>query len=250
MARETCRPAPDVSTRQLADELERQFLEWRQLQTAGRIEDLAFVTTSSPGDANRAEFVRPLQQADGLWFCGGDQGPLAELLIDRLRPTLFQEAALGILRRGGVVGGSSAGLAVMADVMIDGGDPEGGRPAAAELSRGLGALQHVLAEQHFDARSGRIERLTALLRDHKRLANFSPTSRPRQMVGLAVEEDTALIVERNHLRVTGKKLAHVFLQAADPRIVTWHALRPGDAAILRDGRDRLVLQLEDWHFAD
>lgn len=136
MARETCRPAPDVSPRQLADELERQFLEWRQLQTAGRIEDLAFVTTSSPGDANRAEFVRPLQRADGLWFCGGDQGPLAELLVDRLRPTLFQEAVLGILRRGGVVGGSSAGLAVMADVMIDGGEPEDGRPAAADLSRG------------------------------------------------------------------------------------------------------------------
>ena len=99
-------------------------------------------------------------------------------------------------------------------------------------------------------RSGRIERLTGLLRDHKRLANFSPTARPKQMIGLAVEEDTALIAQANRLRVTGKKLAHVFLQSADPRVVTWHALKPGDAAIVLQGRDRYVLELEDWEFGD
>ena len=89
------------------------------------MEDLAFVTTSSdratPTAPNLSD--RSSKPTD-MWFCGGDQGPLAELFVDRLRPTLFQQAALGILRRGGVVGGSSAGLAMMADVMIDGGDPE------------------------------------------------------------------------------------------------------------------------------
>ena len=249
-AREKCRPSAEIDRRKLAAELELEFVEWRRLQTDGRLEDLSFVTTSSPLDANRPEFVRPLQHANAMWFCGGDQTPLAELFIDRLRPTLFQQEALNILRRGGVVGGSSAGLAIMADVMIEGGDPEDGRPAAADLSRGLGTMKHVLAEQHFDARTGRIERLTGLLRDHKRLANFSPTSRPKQMIGLAVEEDTALIAQRNHLRVTGKKLAHVFLQAADPRVVTWHALKPGDAAIVLQGRDRYVLELEDWEFGE
>ena len=53
------------------------------------------------------------------------------------------------MRRGGVVGGTSAGLAVMADVMIEGGASVDGAPARAELARGLGVLKHVLAEQHF-----------------------------------------------------------------------------------------------------
>ena len=259
-ARESCRPVGDRTgfdrnggdrnRKALDAHLEATFPEWRKLQTDDRVEDLSFVTTNDPTQANRAEFIQPLKRADAMWFCGGDQRPLASLFVDRLRPTLFQQEVLNIVRRGGVVGGSSAGLAIMADVMIEGGEPEDGAPAEAELSRGLGVLKHVLAEQHFDARSGRIERLTGLLRDHKRLANFSPTCRPKQMIGLAVEEDTAAILQANRLRVTGKKLVHVFLQSADPRIVTWHALQSGDAAIVRQGRAGYILELEDWEFRE
>jgi cyanophycinase len=245
-ARESCRPSAANDPKTLAAHLERIFFQWRQLETDGRLADLTFVTTSNAADANRAAFVRLLTRADAMWFCGGDQAPLADLFVDCLRPTRFQQEVLNIVRRGGVVGGSSAGLAIMSDVMIEGGDPENGKAAEAKLSRGLGLLKHVLAEQHFDTRGGRIERLTGLLRDHKRLANFSPTSRPKQLIGLAVEEDTALLVQANRLRVTGKKFAHVFLQGADPRVVTWHALHPGDAAIVRPGRDGYVLELEDW----
>lgn len=249
-ARESCRPQGDDIDPALAAHLEETFSEWHALQTEGRVEEMTFITTNNPAAANSAEFVRPLTQADALWFCGGDQFHLARLYVDPLRPTLFQQEVWQIVRRGGVVGGSSAGLAVMADVMIEGGEPEDGSPAEAKLSRGLGVMKHVLAEQHFDARSGRIERLTGLLRDHKRLANFAPTCRPKQMLGLAVEENTALIVQESRLRVSGKKLAHVFLQSADPRRITWHALKPGDVAILRPGRNGYQLELEDWEFRD
>ena len=249
-ARQSCRPSNARNGETLAEYLEDEFSGWRQLQTEGRLESLAFVTTSDPADANRLEFIRPLKQADALWFCGGDQRPLASLFVDRLRPTIFHQEVLNIVRRGGIVGGSSAGLAIMADVMIEGGASEDGEPEEASLSRGLGVLKHVLAEQHFDARTGRIERLTGLLRDHKRLANFAPTCEPKKMIGLAVEEDTALIAQANRLRVTGTKLAHIFLQATDPRVVTWHALKPGDAAILRQGHNGYHLQLEDWEFRE
>jgi cyanophycinase len=249
-ARQSCRPAADITPQKLTQHLEETFSEWRQLQTQGRLKSLTFATTSDPADANRDEFIRPLKQADALWFCGGNQRPLAKLFVDHLRPTFFQIEVLNIVRRGGVVGGSSAGLAIMADVMIEGDDSENGGPAEATLSRGLGVLKHALAEQHFDARSGRIERLTGLLRDHKRLANFAPTCEPKKMIGLAVEEDTALIAQSNRLRVSGKKLAHIFLQASDPRVVTWHALQPGDAAILQQGDTGYVLELEDWEFRE
>ena len=68
------------------------------------------------------------------------------------------------------------------------------------------------------------------------------------MIALAVEEDTALLLQANRLRVTGRKTAHVFLQAADPRIVTWHALRSGDVAIVRQAFDGPALEMEDWTF--
>ena len=48
----------------------------------------------------------------------------------------------------------------------------------------------------------------------------------------------------------GRRLAHVFLQADDPRLVTWHALKPGDAAVVRNGSSGAVLELEDWEIAE
>jgi cyanophycinase len=247
-ARDNCRPSSENQGKELYDFLESEFSQWRQLQKDGRIESLNFITSNNSSDANNLDFVRVLTQADALWFCGGDQTPLSTLFVNRQRPTLFQLEAMNIVRRGGVVGGSSAGLAIMADLMIEGGDNEDGEPASADLSRGLGLLKNVLAEQHFDARGGRIERLTGLLRDHKRLANFLPTCQPKRMIALAVEEDTALIVSSNHLQVAGKKLAHIFLQSEDPREVTWHALQPGDTAVLLPESGGFHLQLEDWHF--
>lgn len=245
-ARESCRPSAQFAGAALEARLNEVFSNWRALQTTGQVRAFSFLTTSTPADANREEFLRPLTNANGLWFCGGDQRPLAELFVDAQRPTRFQQEVQRILRNGGVVGGSSAGLAIMPDVMIEGGAPERGKPATAELSRGLGVLQHVLAEQHFDARAGRIERLTGLLRDHKRLANFAPTCQPQRMIGLAVDEQTALLVQGAKLQVTGKRLAHVFLQTTDRREITWHALHPGDVATLTSGPAGYVLTLEDW----
>lgn len=248
-ARESCRPSASVNGVALSRHLERTFDNWRDLQQKGIASDLKFITTNSPADANRAEFVEPLLQADALWFCGGDQKPLARLYVNAEHPTLFQQAVVGIVRRGGVVGGTSAGLAIMPDIMIEGGEPIDGRPAKADLSHGLGVAKQVLAEQHFDARSGRIERLAGLLRDHQRLAKYSPSCNPSKMIGLAVEEHTALLLQKNQLRVIGRNVAHVFLQSNDPRSITWHALKSGDMAEVLPENGELGLQIDEWEFA-
>jgi cyanophycinase len=245
-ARESCRPSPDKTAEQLRAHLEDTFSPWRDLQRQGRFAELTFVTTSNAADAERKDFVEPLRRANAVWFCGGDQRPLAALLVGREKASLFQTELCEVVRRGGVVGGSSAGLAVMPEIMIESGSPENGKPAEAQLARGMGVLRHVLAEQHFDARRGRIERLTRLLRDHDRLSRFSADCEPKRMIGLAVEEDTAMIVRTNRLSVAGKKLAHVFLQSSDSRAITWHALRPGDEAVVRKVDADWRLELEDW----
>jgi cyanophycinase len=249
-ARESCRPSANFERKGLEQRLERVFAEWRELETQGRLASLTFLTTSVADDARRKEFVRPLRQADAVWFCGGDQRWLTKLFVGESEPTLFQKSVVDVVRRGGVAGGSSAGLAVMPEVMIEGGQPENGRPAEAKLSRGLGVMKQALAEQHFDARSGRIHRLTSLLRDHRRLANFLPGCRPEKMIGLAVEEDAALVVRGARLHVVGQKSAHVFLQEDDPRVVTWHALSPGDEAVIRRGPKGYVLLIDEWEFGE
>ena len=140
----------------------------------------------------------------------------------------------------------------MSDVMIGGNIPSDGRhPAQAELSRGLGILSNVVAEQHFDARQGRIERFAELLRNKQQLANASPGCDPERMIGLAVEENTALIVRGNRLSVAGKNKAHVFLKSAAHDTLTWHALASGDIGVVctaPDGSHKL--HFEEWSVAE
>jgi cyanophycinase len=227
------------------------FFEWLDMQRAGRLADVRFLTTADPLDARRDAFCNPLYSADAVWFSGGDQNELAKLFVDAARPTLFQMKLADVVRRGGVVGGSSAGTAVMAKVMIASGEPAGGLPAKAEFAHGFGILNNCIVEQHFqgDGRGGRIERFTRLLLDHDgELKAMLGEAGPRvdEMIGLAIEERTALLVQENRLRAFGKQNAHVFLKSADGRSVEWHELKPGDAAFIDFGPNGPVLELDDW----
>ena len=69
------------------------------------------------------------------------------------------------------------------------------------------------------------------------------------MVGLAVEECTALVLQGNQLETIGSASAHVFLKAAAGRTVVWHELAAGETARLdRDAQGAAVLERE--HAAD
>jgi cyanophycinase len=216
------------------------------------VRSLRFINAGRPEQAEQPDFCGLLDKADALWIMGGDQGDLTALYVNPIRPTLFQKKVRSIVERGGAVGGSSAGCAAMSDVMIVGtvaGDNRG--PARAVLSRGFGVLSNVVAEQHFDARQGRIERFAELLRNKRQIANISPGCDPGRMVGLAVEESTALIVRGNRLTVAGKNKAHVFLKSAAHDVLTWHSLAAGDVGVvctLPDGSHRL--DFEEWSVAE
>jgi cyanophycinase len=221
---------------------------WKTDAVAG----LRFINADKPARAEQSAFCGLLDTADALWIMGGDQRNLTTLYVNPIQPTLFQKKVRAMVERGGVVGGSSAGCAAMSDVMIVGNVADDGRsPARAELARGLGVLANCLAEQHFDARGGRIERFAELLRDKQQLANISPGCNPAQMVGLAVDESTALIVRGNRLSVAGKNKAHVFLKAAAFDTLIWHSLAAGDigvACTAADGSHQL--HFEEWNAAD
>lgn len=246
----------------LDERLRTYFSPWVDLTLDGdgvpkRFDKITFRTTDDPADANDPAFIAPLKEAHAMWFSGGDQELLKKLFVDPARPTLFQTEVAEIVRRGGVVGGTSAGTAIMPHAMIEGQQAEDGGKPTPILGRGLGVLKYVLAEQHFDARRGRIERFTLLLKEGTWPENFSPPAAREKLIGVAVEEDTALVLQGNRLRVVGDKLAHVFLatkksrdqSAADgDRVITWHALKPGDVGVILQNDDGYFLELEDWRF--
>lgn len=245
-----CPSASDSYHRMSNEEL--MVSDLAEVWNTDAVGSLCFINADKPDRAEQSDFCSLLDTADALWIMGGDQRNLTTLYVNSVQPTLFQEKVRNIVERGGVVGGSSAGCAALSDIMIVGTIAKTGRgPARAELSRGLGVLLNVVAEQHFDARQGRIERFAELLRNKQQLANISPGCDPGQMVGLAVEESTALIVRGNRLSVAGKNKAHIFLRSVTHDTLQWNILASGDIGVVYTAPDGSHhLHFEEWGVTD
>src|SRR5262249_46001763 len=108
--------------------------------------------TPSREKANDPPFVSPGAEATGVWLGGGDQ----RKLVAAYRGTAVEAELHKLLGRGGVVGGTSAGAAVMSGPMITGGN------VPARLSQGFGFLPGGVVDQHF-LRRNRAHRLLRVL---------------------------------------------------------------------------------------
>ena len=142
-----------------------------------------------------------LEGAGGIWFGGGDQLRTARLLLQADgTDTPVLAAMRRLLDSGGVIGGSSAGAAIMSRIMIARGDDEGAltlplctdarawqdhsegfSPEPLLISRGLGFLPHGIVDQHFNRRA-RLQRLMAAM------------EASNEAQGFGISEDTALEV--------------------------------------------------------
>ncbi|MBA62685.1 MAG: cyanophycinase [Planctomycetaceae bacterium] len=145
--------------------------------------DIASVTlvhARSREEASAEMFLRQLKQATGVWFVGGDQ----QRIIDTYVGTAFERQLDQFLQRGGVVGGTSAGAAVQSQLTIVGGTRR------AMLDTGFDLLPGVVIDQHFTERQ-RLGRL-----QHATRKNDSK-------VGLGIDENTALLVDRRFMKVVG-----------------------------------------------
>ncbi len=141
--------------------------------------------TTNKDSANNPAYVKSLHEATGVWFVGGVQSRITDAYLG----TLVEKELNALLERGGVIGGTSAGAAIMTKVMIS-----GGTPPAVNLSTGFGFLPGAIADQHFIARS-RQPRLVNALRQNPGL------------VGFGIDERTALIIHSgNKLEVLGESL--------------------------------------------
>ena len=141
-----------------------------------------------------------LQEAKGVWFTGGRQWRLVDAYLDTPIQSLFH----AVLRRGGVIGGTSAGATIQGDYLVRG-NPLGNTDMMTEgYERGFGFLPGVAIDQHFTQRD-RFEDMTGLKKAYP------------QLIGLGIDEATALIVRGTMMEVVGKSQVAVFdRQPNDP----------------------------------
>jgi cyanophycinase len=127
---------------------------------------------------NKQKFLQQLQSASGVFFSGGDQNRIMDILEDR---ELF-DAIKNKFSSGTVFGGTSAGTAVAADIMFTGtADLTIIDGAKVETRKGLGFLPNLIIDQHYIVRH-RHNRLFGLMLQHP------------DKVGLGIDEDTAVAI--------------------------------------------------------
>jgi cyanophycinase len=197
------------------DKMEAKLSFWHEQKVAS----LTILHTRSRRTADEPEFARPLREATGVWFVGGNQNWLTETYLG----TGAEREIRGVLARSGVVGGTSAGAAIMSSVMIRRDKPE------VETGPGFGFLPGVVVDQHFLKRN-RQGRLLKVLGSHP------------DLVGLGIDEGTALVVEGNRLSVMGDSQVMVCSPASGDTPESVQSLEPGSETDL-DQLRTLVAQL-------
>jgi cyanophycinase len=180
--------------------------------------------------ADSEDAARRVEGATGIWFGGGDQ----VLLTKALSHTRVEAAIRRRYAEGAVVGGTSAGAAVMSTPMITGDEkhPGGSRPPAKDsgdawmtiarenvvTAEGFALLPGAIVDQHF-LRRRRHNRLISLVLENPSL------------VGVGIDESTALEVEPGgRWRVLGESAAFV-VDARQARVTAGGAKTLGAAGV-------------------
>jgi cyanophycinase len=139
-------------------------------------------------EADSGENILKVKKASGVYFTGGDQNRLTAVLLG----TKLLGEIRAVYERGGVIGGTSAGAAVMSRVMIIG--DERRYPGVEDskafqtiqssnvmTAEGFGFTDKAIVDQHF-LRKYRHNRLISLVLENPALP------------GIGIDESTALII--------------------------------------------------------
>jgi cyanophycinase len=165
-----------------------------------------------------------IQTATLIWMPGGDQNRFMKTIAG----TGLDDAIRERHRAGAVVGGTSAGAAVLSAAMITGdADLQSLSPGKTVLAKGLGLWPDAIVDQHF-LRRQRNNRLLAAVIEHPRL------------IGVGIDEATAAILRNGRIEVVGRSAVVVFdarharvePPAAGPVAATGVAL-----SVLREGME-------------
>lgn len=161
---------------------------YRDIFERFEVEQVDIVDTERREDASDSRNLEIIEQATGVFFSGGDQSRITDLLKDSPIDRILHER----LKTGLIIGGTSAGAAMMSEIMIVEGEGETHpRLETVTLEPGMGFVSGVAIDQHF-AQRGRLGRLVSAL-----------VQQP-SVLGIGIDENTAIIVDGDRIEVIGE----------------------------------------------
>ena len=188
----------------------------------------AFVVDVTRKQAESDSVVKLIGTATGIWFGGGDQVKLADSLVG----TAALRAMLARYQAGAVVGGTSAGAAVLSDSMITGNQKRPNADSvgyygdefpniargAIQISPGFGFITNAIVDMHFIRRE-RANRLLDVVLE-----------RP-SLLGVGIDEGTAVRVDPDGRWTVLGRSAAIVIDARDARVTGPKAPRLGASGI-------------------
>ncbi len=170
------------------------------------------------------------KNVNAVFFTGGDQNRLMRLLDPVLATEIHD-----FLKRGGLVGGTSAGAAAAPVRMIAGGmEDKLLKSDSLLLGDGLGYLPGFVVDTHVLQRC-RHDRLMVAL------------SMIENVTGIGLDEDTAIEITGNKITVRGQGHAR-FYKRSDKHSSTLATVGKGDKASVRNMLYSVLSEGDEWEF--
>nr|WP_279611140.1 cyanophycinase [Thermostichus vulcanus] len=136
----------------------------------------------NPLEARDPDAIQKVRHSTGIYFTGGDQERLAEVLA---HSDLIEAIRQQWQRGQTVIAGTSAGASALGQQMISRGySGEPPTPAIVTVKTGLGLLPRVIIDQHFHQRNRLVRLVTAV-------AHYP------QCLGIGIDENTAVVIQAN-----------------------------------------------------
>lgn len=157
------------------------------------IKHVEHLPVAAPEDARDPRLMRVLENARTIFFTGGDQLKITS----KIGGTGIEDVIMELYYKGGIIAGTSAGASVMGQMMLVGGEnAESHKVGNWMMAPGLSLANGMIIDQHF-AQRGRIGRLLGAVA-------LNPG-----ILGVGIDEDTAIIVEDGFFRVIGQNAVYI-----------------------------------------
>ena len=187
------------------------------------LKNVRMLHTHDPKVADTEEFVRPLREANAVWFDGGRQWNI----VDSYANTLTYREFHKVLARGGVIAGSSAGATIQGEYLVRGdtSGPQVVMTAEPNHQEGFKFLRRTAIDQHINARN-RWDDLIPVIQKYPSL------------LGIGLSEGTAIVVKGDTFEVMGKWMVavHDNSRVYQPWEKPYYVLAPGDVYNMKTRR--------------
>lgn len=165
----------------------------RQFKARG-FNNIQVIHTRDSLVANSDDFVTPLKTATAVWLTGGRQHRTADAYLHTLTHTELKN----ILKRGGIIGGHSAGASIQGSYLARGGrEEDGGYNIISTPEVGFGFVTNTAFDQHHLDRNRHYDMFDLL------------ALRPN-LLGIGISENAAILVQGNEFEVLGDTYVAIY----------------------------------------